>query len=138
MKRNDAFPSRFFKADDVRDHPTLVIADAVYETSKNHNGKDEQKLIISFRKTKKLLVCNMTIFDQIVDITGEADSDDWPGHAIQLYDSEVQVGSEMKGCVRVRAPEQGELKPKAAAAKTTKKPPAKADGDGDMDDQIPY
>ena len=94
MKKTDVFPSRFFKADDVRDHPTLTIAGAEYETLKNHKGKDEQKLVVSFRKTKKLLVVNVTNFDAIVEATGEADSDDWPAHAIQLYDSEVQVGPE--------------------------------------------
>ena len=136
MKKAEAFPSRFFKADDVRDHPVLVIAGVEYETLKNREGKDEQKPIVSFRKTKKLLVCNVTNFDAIVDITGEADSDDWPGHAVRLYDSEVQVGKEMKDCVRVRKPPQGELK---VAAKT-KKPPAKDGGAAkpDMNDEIPY
>jgi hypothetical protein len=52
----------------------------------------------------------------------------------------VQVGTEMKPCVRVRAAAQGELKPKAAA--NPKKPPIKAKatvgGDTDMDDEIPF
>ena len=133
MKKSDVFPSRFFKADDLSDPPTLTIAGGKYETLKNHKGKDEQKLVLNFLKTKKLLVVNATNFDKIVEVTGEADSDDWPGHAIQLYGTEVQVGTEMKPCVRVRAAAQGELK---AAAKT-KKPSTKAGGD-DMDDAVPY
>jgi len=138
MKRADVFPSRFFKAADLGGKPvTLTIASAKYEPLKNHKGDDEQKLVVSFLKTKKLLVVNVTNFDAIVLATGEADSDDWPGHKIELYPSEVQVGSEMKPCIRVRGAAQGELKPKAAAS--PKRPPAKGKADDDdMDDQIPY
>ena len=132
MKKNDVFPSRFLKAGDLNGEPiTLTIASAAYETLKNHKGNEEQKLVVGFRKTKKLLVVNVTNFDAIVDASGEADSDDWIGHKIEVYPSEVQVGTEMKPCLRVRAPSQGELK--AAAAK--KKPPAETN---DMDDEIPF
>ena len=136
MKKTDVFPSRFFKADDVSDKPTLTIASADYEVLKNFKGKDEQKLVITFRKTKKQLIVNATIFDSIVEITNEPDSDDWPNHSVQLYATEVQVGTEMKPCVRVRGPDQAELKPKATATKRPVKP-AKGEPD-DMGDEIPW
>ena len=132
MKKNDVFPSRFLKAGDLNGEPiTLTIASAAYETLKNPKGSEEQKLVVGFRKTKKLMIVNVTNFDGIADATGEADSDDWINHKIEVYPSEVQVGTEMKPCLRVRAPSQGELK--AAVAK--KKPPAETD---DMDDEIPF
>ena len=143
MKRDDAFPSRFLKAGDLNGKPvTLTIASVTYETLKNRKGLDEQKPVIAFLKTKKLLVANVTNFDAIVDVTGEADSDDWPGHKIEAYPSEVQVGAEMKPCIRVRAAPQGELKPKAVA-KSKKPPAAKATATvppahDDMDDEIPF
>jgi hypothetical protein len=138
MKRDEAFPSRFLKAPDLNGEPLiLTIAGANYEPLKNHKGNEEQKLVLSFLKTKKLLVVNVTNFDAIVEATGEADSDDWPGHKIEVYPSEVQVGTEMKPCIRVRTAAQGELRPKAAAK--PKKPPAKAKaGADDMDDAIPF
>ena len=109
MKRDDVFPSRFFKAADLGGKPvTLTIASAKYEPLKNHKGDDEQKLVVSFLKTKKLLVVNVTNFDAIVLATGEADSDDWPGHKIELYPSEVQVGNEMKPCIRENEEAVGE------------------------------
>lgn len=138
--RNDAFPSRFLKAADLNGKPlTLTIASAAYETLKNHRGTDEQKLVVSFLKTKKLLVVNVTNFDAIVDATGEADSDDWPGHKVEAYPSEVQVGAEMKPCIRIRGPEQATLKPGTATKRPIKKAaPPKANGDDDMDDAIPF
>ena len=121
MKKSDVFPSRFFKADDVSVPKTLTIVGGEYETLKNHKGKDEQKLVLSFLKTKKLLVVNVTNFDKIVEVTGEPDSDDWGGHAIQLYATETQVGTEMKPCVRVRKAEQPDLalKKKPVSAKAS-------------------
>lgn len=141
MKKSDVFPSRFLKASDLNGDPiTLTIASAGYETLKNYKGNDEQKLVIGFLKTKKHLVVNVTNWDAIVDATGQADSDDWIGHKIEVYPSEAQVGAEMKPCIRVRGTAQGELKPKAATKKATaEKPVAKelalAD---DMDDEIPF
>ena len=134
--RDQAFPSRFLKAGDLNGKPlTLTIASAAYETLKNHKGADEQKLCVGFLKTKKLLVVNVTNFDAITDATGEADSDNWPGHKIEVYPSEVQIGSETKPCLRVRAPDQAELKAKPTATKRpTKTPPP----DDDMDDAIPF
>jgi hypothetical protein len=137
MKKNDVFPSRFLKAGDLNGEPlTLTIASAAYETLKNHKGSEEQKLVVGFRKTKKLLVVNVTNFDAIVDVSGEPDSDDWIGYKIEVYPSEVQVGTEMKPCLRVRAPAQGEL-PKAKAE--NKRPvSAKEADDDDMDGDIPF
>jgi hypothetical protein len=141
MKKSDVFPSRFFKADDVTIPQTLTITDGEYEMLKNHKAKDERKLVLSFLKTKKLLIVNVTIFDQIVEVTGEPDSDGWAGHAVQLYATTTQVGTEMKPCVRVRAPEQPDLALKKQKPKTPKKddvaakPASHAD---DMDDEIPF
>ena len=142
MKKSDVFPSRFFKADDVSVPKTLTIVGGEYETLKNHKGKDEQKLVLSFLKTKKLLVVNVTNFDKIVEVTGEPDSDDWGGHAIQLYATETQVGTEMKPCVRVRKAEQPDL---ALKKKPVAPKPAKKDGAAEkpplaeeMGDDIPF
>lgn len=135
MKKSEAFPSKYFRADDFPNPLTLTIASATWETLKNPKGEQQQKVVLGFKKTRKLLPLNVTNFDSVVDATGEADSDDFPGHQIQLYASEVQVGSEMKPCVRVRAPEQAELKP--AKNKSAAKADADADAD-DMNDPIPF
>jgi hypothetical protein len=138
MKKSDVFPSRFLKPDDLNGKfVPLTIATAMYQTLKNFKGKDEQKLVLTFNETRKELVCNATIWDSVVDATGKDDSDDWPGCAVEAFGSEVQVGSEMKPCVRLRAAAQASLDVAAPAKKQPeKKQPEKSHDD--MDDQIPF
>lgn len=142
MKKSDVFPSRFLKPDDLDGKfVPLTIATAAYQTLKNFKGKDEQKLVLTFRETRKELVCNATIWDAIVDATGQDDSDGWPGHTVEAFGSEVQVGNETKPCVRIRAAEQAGLKlaaqPQSAQAPAQKQPGKPASHD-DMDDLIPF
>jgi hypothetical protein len=132
MRKDDVFPSKYLKAADLKDKPiTLTIASANYETLKNHKGEEQKKIVVGFLKTNKTLPLNLTNFDAIVDATGLDDGDDWVGCKIQLYPSEVQVGSEMKDCIRIRASEQ-------AAMKMPKPNPPQADNSDNMDDEIPF
>jgi hypothetical protein len=136
MKKGDVFPSRFFKAEDVETPLTLVVASTDYEPLRDHNGEMQQKLIVSFKKTRKRLVVNLTNFDNFVSVTGEPDSDSWAGATVQLYATTVQVGPKTVACVRVRDADQANLKPAKATA--TKRPVKQASADDDMDDSIPF
>jgi hypothetical protein len=127
---NDAYPSRFLKAADLKKPTTLTITSVDFETLKN-NGQDERKLVMSFKGTKKQLVVNKTNFEATIDITGEDDSDNWPGHKIEAFASEAQLGSKMVPCVRVRQPAQGVLKTKKPNAEPALPP-------DDMDNEIPF
>jgi hypothetical protein len=140
MRKGEVFPSRFFKAEDVGSPLTLTVTSADYEPLKDHNGDTQQKLIVSFAKTRKRLVVNATNFDSIAAIANAPDSDDWAGHAIQLYATTVQVGPKTVPCVRVRGPDQAALKPaKAKATATaTKRPIKQASEPDDMADEIPF
>ena len=140
MRKPDVFPTRFLKPDDLNGKfVPLTIAGVSYEPLKNFKGKEEQKLIISFRETKKQLVCNATIWDQIAEATGKDDSDDWPGGAVEAFGTEVQVGAEMKPAVRIRAAQQASLDVAAPAKKQPdKKQPDKTVSHDDMDDEIPF
>lgn len=134
MRKSDVFPSRFLKPDDLNGKfVPLTIAGASYEILKNFKGRDEQKLILAFRETKKELVCNATIWDQIAEATGKDDSDEWPGCAVEAFGTEVQVGAEMKPAVRIRA--AGSL---GVAAPAKKQPDKPKSHDEDMDDEIPF
>lgn len=140
MKKSDVFPSRFLKPDDLNGKfVPLTIASATYQTLKNFKGKDEEKLVLTFRETRKELVVNATIWDAIAGATGKDDSDDWPGCAVEAYGTEVIVGNETKPCVRIRGTEQGNLDVAAPAKKQlAKKQPAKPGDHSDMDDEIPF
>ena len=138
-KRHEVFPSRYLQAADLGGKPiNVVIEKAPLERLKNKNGGEELKTVLYFRGAKKTMPLNRTNWDSVADITGEDDSENWPGHQIQLYPTTTPFGADVVECIRIRAPEQGELKPakaKAAKAKTAEPKPSLAD---EMDDSIPF
>ena len=105
MKRDDLFPSRYFKAADLGGKPLdLAIKSATIEALKNMQGANEDKLVLGFVGQKKLLVVNRTNFDAIADLHGE-DTDGWTGQRITLYPDTARVGGKSVACVRVRGAE---------------------------------
>jgi hypothetical protein len=136
-RRDEIFPSKYLRANDLGGKSiNVVIAAAAKETLKAPTGKEQDKVVLSFKGAKKSLPLNMTNFDAVAAIAGTDDWDTWPGVGLQLYPWEVEMHGEIKPCVRVRSPQQGELKPLATATKR----PAKAtpSDDADMDAPIPF
>jgi hypothetical protein len=54
MKKSDAFPSRFFKADDVKERPIVVTIDRMYQDQIGAEKQD--KNILAFSDANKELV----------------------------------------------------------------------------------
>jgi hypothetical protein len=132
-KRHEVFPSPFLSAADLNGKPvTLTIESAPLEKLKGTGGSEETKTVLYFKGTKKSLPLNRTNWDKVADITGEDDSNDWPGRQIQLYPTTTPFRTDVVDCIRIREPEQGELKP--AKAKPAKAKPSLAE---EMDDEIP-
>jgi len=132
-KRDEIFPSKYLKAADLNGTAiAATIQSATIEVLKAPDGKEQTKTILGFKGGKKTLPLNMTNWDAVVDLTGEDDTARWPGHKIELYPTTTEMKGKVVDCIRIRAPEQGVLKPKAKAAK---KPPPVND---DMDDEIPF
>lgn len=150
MRKGDVFKTRFLKPADLDGKDVVFTISAVsYEPLKDFRGNDTEKLILSFAETKKELVVNATIFDSIVEATGQDDSDNWPSRQVEAFETTVIVDNETKPCIRLRAPPQGTLDAAAAAPKkpapkqtAPKKtaPAEKSDKDekSDMDDEIPF
>ena len=136
MKRDDVFPSKYFRGADFA-QPKVLTIDVVHMELLKTNGKEESKPVAYFKKAKKALVLNRTNFDAITDIAGDDDYDNWPDTRIELYSVMQEVRGEMKNCVRVRAPQaELSLEPKKAKAKTGSKP--KPSIQDDMDDEVPF
>src|SRR5262249_52811200 len=129
--RDDVFPSRFLKCADLNGKSAvLTIKSASLEKLKNGNGEEETKTVIYFEKAKKGLILNRTNWDKIAELTGEDDSDNWPGSRVEVFPATTEMRGKTVDCIRVRAPAQQELpKPKPAPAPT----PA-----SEMDDEIPF
>jgi hypothetical protein len=135
MKKSDAFPSRWFKSEDVKNNPIVVTIDKLYQ---DLVGSDkEEKNILSFTDTEKELICNATNWDSIADITGETDSDDWHGHKIVLVHERVDFGGKKVDAVRVMSLAELEIRQSKQRAKLVKSGPAAA-ADPELNDEIPY
>jgi hypothetical protein len=138
--KDEVFPSRFLKGDDLKKPITLTIERAPLETLKTPDGKEQTKTVLYFVNAKKGLVVNSTNWDSIADATGADNSDAWPGHKIELYPTKTTMGSKTVPCIRVRPAAQGVLKPAA------QEPPPSDDGPppvdelpaDDMNDVIPF
>lgn len=132
--RAQAFPSKYLKADDLRGRPvTLEITAAPEETLTGFDGRQETKTVVYFAGTRKKLPCNRTNWNAIADVTGEEDSDRWPGHKIELYPSTTEMNGKTLPCIRVRTPS---VRP-APLAKSDAAT-ARSDAANDMEDEIPW
>ena len=132
-KREEVFPSKYLKAADLNGKPiTLTITAATLEPMKTLDGKEQTKTVLSFKGAKKTLPLNVTNWDAVALATGEDDSDNWPGHAVELYPTTTSMQGKSMECIRIRAPAQRELR---APSKPKPNPAPPAD---DMGDNIPF
>ena len=105
MSISDLFPSRYLKTSDVGDDDLVVtIADVTFEELGDH---DEQKPVVSFEETQKLLVLNKTNANTIAQLYGNKLTG-WSGKRVVLYTTEVSYqGTTMLGIrIRLRPPTQ--------------------------------
>ena len=114
---DEAFPGKTFKSSTAEfqdgGHLVLVIAFTEKKEMTDRSGQTVPKPVIHFEGEERVLICNKTNFRTIEAITKQRDSDNWPGHKIELYNDEmVQYGDSMGG-VRVRKPTEAK---KASAA----------------------
>jgi hypothetical protein len=107
MNINEAFPSKYLKADvDVLpDEPLHLTIKSVTVENVGSGDKQENKPIVSFTENSKGLVLNKTNATTITKLYGP-DTDAWAGKRITLLWKEVEYQGEMRPGIRVslRAP----------------------------------
>jgi hypothetical protein len=105
MKLTDIRNSRYLTKKDL-DMPLIRTIDAVdVEEIEGGDVGTEEKAVLHWQESNtKPMVLNATNFETIVEVTGEADSDDWHGHKVQVYhDTSIQFRGKRTGGIRVRA-----------------------------------
>lgn len=102
VKRNQAFPSAYWKAADLEDvQPVLTIAAVGNESF----GSGEDKRVVSFRESPKRLTLNRTNWTKIAEITGEEDDENWRGASVKLVSVLVPFKGDTVPAVRVERPD---------------------------------
>jgi hypothetical protein len=97
---NDAFPSKYLKASDLKGaEPVVTIAKVEMEAV----GRDrEMKAVVYFQGKEKGVVLNKTNSNKIAQIAGSFDTDDWAGVSVKLYATETEFGGETVECIRIK------------------------------------
>jgi hypothetical protein len=104
MKISQIFPSRWLKAVDLGpDGETVTIRKVTMELV---GEERENKPVITFDEIDKELVLNVTNANAIADVTGQDDSDNWPGQVIKLVRVKVQWGAKTVDAIRIEAPDE--------------------------------
>lgn len=138
MKLNEAFPTKYLSAGDLahEKYYQLTIRLVQFEEI---GQKKERKPVAYFNETEKGLVLNKTNSFVVAELTGSDDTDDWPGHRIAIYRTEVAFAGDMVDTIRVQKrkfPKPGAAPAPALASEPVydDRPPSRAI----TDDEIPF
>lgn len=80
----------------------VTIEKAGLEKVTGQGGKKEDCLVVHFKENEKPLICNVTNSKAIEKVSGSGYIQDWVGHAIELYTTEVQAFGDTVEAVRVK------------------------------------
>lgn len=137
MNINDAFPSNYLKASDLKGQlVTVLMSDVRWEKL-----GDDDKPVLYFEGKEKGLVLNKTNANNIAGLYGPETSD-WLGKAITLVESMVDFQGRSMPAIRVRAPARNArpASPNAPLNQTRqsdeRNPPPREMAD--LDDEIPF
>jgi hypothetical protein len=98
-----AFPSKYLKAQDCAETPTLTIKKVAFEDV--GQGADvKRKLVASFVERDQRLVLNVTNATTIAELLGSEDYDTWGGRRIKLIASRTTYQGKATACVRIERP----------------------------------
>jgi len=100
MNIDDAFPSQYLKAADLKDQTPTVTIDRI----EIEQIGDDRKLVVYFRKVKRGLVLNRTNANTIAEIVGSRDAEQWTGHKILLTRAMVDYQGKRVPAIRVDYP----------------------------------
>jgi hypothetical protein len=111
---NDAFPSNYLKASDLQGREAVVTIDRVEFEAVGRER--EMKAVVYFQGKQKGIVLNKTNAKKIIEISGSAITEEWPGTQIKIYPTETEFGGETVDCIRIKPigrPAMGRMTPQA-------------------------
>lgn len=85
-KVSEYYPKRFISGDELNGQIVTGIIREVKEEKVNENTDDEEDvLVIYLDQNDRGISLNKTRAGELKDITGSDDTDEWQGHAVQMY-----------------------------------------------------
>lgn len=121
---NEAFPSNYLKAADLKGASPVVTMDRV--DMEDVGQSKERKAILYFVGKDKGLILNKTNANKIIELTGTPITEEWQGCQIRLYSATVEFQGAPVEAIRVKA-----VSVKPRGPKVTPKPVAPPPPDDD-------
>jgi len=100
MRANQAFPSKYLKADDAKAKPIVTVISHLAQEMVGQGQDQKEKHVLHF-EDQKPLVLNRTNWDTLEEAFG--DSDDWPGNKVKLRSVRTQYQGKSVDGLRVEA-----------------------------------
>lgn len=113
---NDAFPSNYLKASDIKGREPVVAIDHV--SMEEVGRQKDRKAVLYFIGKEKGLILNKTNANKIIQLTGSPVTEEWQGFRVKLYATETEFGGETVECIRIKA-----APPQAAQRQAPPPPP---------------
>ena len=127
MNINEAFPSNYLKASDLKGHTVTVVM----ERCEWKQVGSDTKLVLFFRGKEKGMIVNKTNANTIATIYGP-ETDGWMGQPITLFEQMVDYRGQMMPGLRCMRPRDNQ--PQPAAAPVERQPGE----DSELDSSIPF
>tara|TARA_R100000808_G_scaffold7070_1_gene20791 strand:- start:10420 stop:10818 length:399 start_codon:yes stop_codon:yes gene_type:complete len=103
MDINSAWPSSWLKAVDLKGQEVTVIMEGCELEEVGQGADAEQLPVLRFQGQAKALILNKTNGRSIEKLYG-SETLGWPGRPITLFPTTTQYGSEVRDCIRIKAP----------------------------------
>lgn len=98
---NDAFPSKYLKASDLKGRTVSVTIDRVEFEAVGQSR--EMKPVVYFAGKEKGMVLNKTNANKIMQLLESPVTEEWQGGQIAIYPTETTFAGDTVECVRVKA-----------------------------------
>ena len=96
------FPSKYLRAADLAGKDAVLqIAKVQVDALQMAGGKKENRPVIYFNNTEKMMVVNKTNVKVIAKQLGK-DTDSWTGQNITVFPTTTKFGRDTVDCIRVR------------------------------------
>ena len=110
MDINEAFPSKYFKAADVKDNPLQAnIVAVVIEDVVGQGKQVDHKPVLRLQGQDKGIVLNKTNATILTDEFGTSETKDWVKQRVEVRAEKTQFQGKVVDGIRLSVPKQLEL-----------------------------
>ncbi len=105
MKIAQMFPRKYLSGEDLSGKACRVVIQGVRpeELHLGPGAKPEPKWVLYVAGRRKGIVLSRTLADQVAEIAGSDEADDWAGKEVELYPEPMTVAGKRRVAIRARA-----------------------------------